>query len=137
MHHRQAWLAMLCGALALASPASAQAQGWIADGRTGCRVWNADPQPNETISWSGTCQSGFAQGRGTLQWFKNDKPSDRYEGEYRDDNQHGRGVYTWADGDRYDGEWQNGEQHGRGVYASADGDRYDGEWQNGEQHGRG
>ena len=26
--------------------------GWIADTRTGCRVWNPNPQPNEAVTWS-------------------------------------------------------------------------------------
>ena len=31
---------------------------WIADPRTGCRVWNDRPQPNETIVWSGAQWDG-------------------------------------------------------------------------------
>jgi len=27
---------------------------------------------------------------------------DRYDGEVKDGNKHGKGVYTWANGDRYD-----------------------------------
>ena len=32
-----------------------------------------------------------------------------------------------ADGDTYDGEWKDDNKHGRGVYKGADGDTYDGE----------
>lgn len=111
--------------------------GWIADARTSCRVWNPIPQPNETITWSGSCQNGLAMGRGVLQWFESGRPSERYEGEYRDGKQSGRGVYTWPDGDRYEGEWRDDKASGRGVETSANGDRYDGEWRDGKPNGIG
>ena len=38
-----------------------------------------------------------------------------YEGEYLNDNKHGFGIYTWADGKQYIGEWYEGKQHGN-VY---------------------
>ena len=59
---------------------TAQAQmkpGWIADPKTGCKVWNENPIPNEFITWSGPCVEGIANGNGTLQWYNNNKPGDR------------------------------------------------------------
>jgi hypothetical protein len=44
----------------------------------------------------------------------------------------GRGVYTFADGDRYDGEWKDGNSHGRGVMTYTDGrSPLKGIWENG------
>lgn len=63
---------------------SADAAGWIADAQTGCRVWSAQPEPTESVSWSGSCANGLAQGQGTLQWFKNGKPNGHSMGEFRD-----------------------------------------------------
>lgn len=139
--------------------------GWTADPRTGCRVWNASPQPNETVAWSGACGDGMAQGRGRLEWFENAILTEHFEGEYRNGKKHGRGVKVWANGnrhdgewrddkrngrgvlvfgkgsryngDRYDGEWRDDNQHGRGIYVWASGTRYDGEWRDGNMHGRG
>jgi len=34
--------------------------------QNGCLVWNPDANPNEKIEWSGACQSGYANGKGTL-----------------------------------------------------------------------
>ena len=44
--------------------------GRISDPRTGCKVVNANPQPNECMTWSGGCENGFAQGQGVLRWFE-------------------------------------------------------------------
>ena len=126
-------------------PAPAQPQaadteplpGWLADERTGCRIWNAAPRASESVTWSGACRANNANGRGVAQWFENGRPTDRYEGDYRDGLEHGTGVYVRANGERYEGEWQDGERSGRGVYTWPNGDRYEGEWREGQRQGRG
>jgi hypothetical protein len=53
-------------------PAESRAEpgrpGWKVDARNGCWVWNADPQPGETVTWSGRCPRGPAQGQGRGEW---------------------------------------------------------------------
>jgi len=111
--------------------------GWSTDARSGCWVWNATPQPNESATWSGGCApDGRATGYGTVEWRWESK-THRYEGEYRDGKMHGRGVTTWADGDRYEGDYRDGKPHGRGVTTWADGDRYEGDYRDGKEDGRG
>ncbi len=34
---------------------------------------------------------------------------------------------VWADGDRYEGDFRDGNRHGHGVYVGANGDRYEGD----------
>ena len=41
-------------------------ENWLAI--RGATVWNFDPQPDETATWTGECSAGFAQGPGTLIW---------------------------------------------------------------------
>jgi hypothetical protein len=155
--------ALLAAGLMLVS-ASAFGQtpqaGWIADARTGCRVWDANPQPDEAVSWSGACRNGFAQGRGVLQWFQSGKPvalaksrwrggkmngrgaitlanGEHFKGQWKNDERTGHGVYIYANGDRYDGQYRDDQKSGRGAYIYANGGRYSGEWRDGMKNGRG
>lgn len=140
----------------LAQPAN---PGWIADAKTGCRVANPKPIPSESISWSGACRSGMADGPGVLRWFVEGKLYDRKEGQFRagrmngqgkasfggmtyaggwrDGVYDGQGTFTWPNGDRYVGEFRDGELSGRGVLTSTDGNRYEGEWRHSMREGPG
>lgn len=113
-------------------------ESWIEDAKTGCRIRNPAPQPRETVTWSGACPNGIAEGTGILQWFDDDRPSDRYEGELRDGWENGRGVATsTVIADRYEGQWRDGWRHGQGIYTFANGDRYEGHWFEGLRAGQG
>ena len=105
-----------------------------------CSVWNAYPQSNETVTWSGACVNGKAEGDGREVWRHledGEWKEDVYEGELKDGKWHGHGVYEWADGGRYEGDWKDGMKHGRGVYVWASGARYEGEFRDGKFNGRG
>lgn len=126
---------------AIAQPAIAQApppESWIKDAKTGCRIRNPAPQPKESVTWSGACPNGIAEGTGVLQWFDDDRPSDRYEGEMRDGWENGRGVATSTlIADHYEGDWRDGWRHGQGIYSFVNGDRYEGGWIEGLRAGQG
>ena len=125
-------LGLLALAMLFALPAWAQTPkgGWIADPHTGCRVWDASPEPNETITWSGSCKDGLAQGRGTLQWVQNGTPLERDEGEWRDGKLNGHGTEVFPDGTRFDGEWRDGKSNGVGQLVGPRG-TYKGVWADG------
>lgn len=112
-------------------------EGMVQDPRTGCRVWKPSLAANETVTWSGSCLSGFANGRGTAQWMADGKPTFTYEGSFRSGVLQGRGRMTTADGDRYDGGYRDGRRDGRGIYIAAIGERYDGDFKNNMRDGRG
>lgn len=116
--------------IALPSIAQNAEPGWISDSRTGCRVRNAHPQPNEAITWSGGCESGLAQGQGVLQWYENHHPTERYEGELRGGQMNGHGVLITGDGGRYEGEFRDGMANGFGQWTNARG-TFSGTWTNG------
>lgn len=124
-------------ALGLIAALNVQAGEWIADADTQCQVWNSSPMTGDSMKWSGKCLKGKASGRGILQWSVDGVSTDRYEGECRDGNKHGKGTYTWANGNRYEGDWRDGKQSGKGVFTSSSGDHYEGDWRDGKQNGKG
>ena len=104
--------ATAAGIIIAATPAVAGA--WVADAKSGCQVWNPNPQLEETVAWSGSCANGRAEGHGTAQWVKGGATSETDEGEWRDGRQTGKGTQSWATG-RYEGELSDGEPNGHGV----------------------
>lgn len=55
--------------LSIPMVSTADTTQWIADKR-GCKVVNIAPQEGESITWSGECKNGIANGEGTLTWFE-------------------------------------------------------------------
>jgi hypothetical protein len=114
--------------------AAIRPSGWISDARTGCKIWNSNPTPGETIEWSGACTDGIASGRGVLQWYRQGEPSERYEGEVSDGKANGRGTLK-TDYAQYEGDWRDGLQNGSGVFTWANGSRLEAEWRDGRANG--
>ena len=52
-----------------------------------------------------------------------------YEGEYKDGEYHGQGIYSYPDGSKYEGKWKDGEKHGQGILTSPGGNKYVGKIQ--------
>ena len=114
-------LAAVFAAIGHSASAQPTQPSWIADSSTGCRVWIPVQSQDESVSWAGDCRSGVAHGRGVLT-----ANGDRYEGEFVDGKQTGRGVAIFHDGGRYEGDFIDGKRSGRGVMISRDA-RYDGQ----------
>ncbi len=49
----------------------------------------------------------------------------------------GFGKMEWADGRSYEGEFKNDLKHGKGIYISENGNRYEGFWENGKMKNSG
>jgi hypothetical protein len=84
---------------------------------------------------SGDCNNGY----GTYLW--NDGSGEQYVGEWKNDEFHGFGTYTFGkgkwEGDQYVGEFKNGARDGQGTYIYANGNKYTGELKNGRRDGLG
>jgi hypothetical protein len=113
----------------------ADAGAWSIDAAQGCKLWNPNPQPGETVRWSGACANGFAQGRGAAQWFHGNLPFESDEGEWREGRQAGFGSQVWPTG-RYDGQIVDGMPNGHGTLIFQ-GVRYEGEVRDGKPDGIG
>lgn len=107
------FIALTAAPVAPAQPA--KTPGWIADTKTGCKLWNPSPQAHETIRWSGGCDGGYAQGKGTVQFYENGRPGDRFEGEYQAGKRNGHGIAIMSNGTRIEGDWRNDELLQLGV----------------------
>ncbi len=109
----------------------------VRDPQTGCAVVLMDAAPNLGISWSGACEHGLAQGKGVLQWTRDGRPTDRYEGEMKDGLYEGQGKIVYANRARYEGEFRAGERDGRGTYTFPSGAKLIGTFVEGRPHGHG
>ncbi len=127
--------AAFASSLLIGVASGALASDWIADAKTGCKVWNPHPALGESVSWGGACKGGFAGGKGVLEWLKGGKPYERDEGEWRAGRQTGEGTQTWPSG-QYKGQFSDSMPHGQGVL-TVGGARYDGSFASGKPNGKG
>lgn len=62
---------------------------------------------------------------------------DIYEGHWKEDLFHGKGLYKSMFGDMYQGDFDSGVKCGFGTITLANKSSYEGEWQGDMKHGRG
>jgi hypothetical protein len=105
-------------ALVLSCSSVAIAGEWIADKNSNCQAWISLPDPAISMSWSGPCSQGKANGQGTLQWYKNGKPFYRYEGEYKDGKMNGKGILVSSENSsHFEGEFKDDWPfNGKGLF---------------------
>ena len=88
----------------------------------GCYLWNPNLQVDETVTWTGECAEGMAQGTGTIKWVGDDGKRTREDtGHLEDGKYHGQWVRLWPDGDVLEGPYVEGKKHGHWVRRSSDG----------------
>lgn len=129
---------LLLGLLLNSLPAHGETRStgdFVADPRSGCKVWDPHPLAGETASWSGECAGGLAQGNGTVLWSRDGQPFEKDEGRWDQGRQSGRGTQDWRSG-RYEGELSAGEPTGHGIMMLQT-SRYEGEFRNGKPNGEG
>lgn len=110
--------------------APCQDGSWDLDPRTGCRMWNWRPDPEDTATWSGRCLSGRKEGHGTVQWYEHGRPIDRFEGVFRRGKRESIGRYDWPAGQSYQGAYVADLPDGQGV-VTIDGASFEGTWRRG------
>jgi hypothetical protein len=111
---------------------------WIVDPNSKCKIANAFPSAAETITWSGPCKDGYAEGKGVAQWFKAKKATlKKYDGEMSGGFMNGKGVFTQSNGDTLDGSFKDGSMNGPGKAVWFNKNKYEGDWRDGYPHGTG
>jgi hypothetical protein len=141
------------------SQAATGAGVWIADAK-GCKHWDYSPEPKESVTWSGGCVKGKADGDGTEEWFVNGQKHSRMTGRLSEGKPDGVvTAYDYAGGTSYEGRLENGKPTGRGtlmvgqakvegnfvdgklsgnvVITAPNGARYEGEQKDGAPNGKG
>jgi hypothetical protein len=61
--------------------------------------------------FEGNWKNGLMQGKG--KWSKKDE---NFEGEFRNSDFEGYGVYYYNNGNRYEGLWSYSNKHGKGIF---------------------
>ena len=65
---------------------------------SGCYLWNPNPIDDETVTWSGQCSNGFAQGAGRVNWYENDELNQIEEIGFQDGRRDGLLIVRDANG---------------------------------------
>ena len=101
----------------------------------GCRVWNWGLVLGATVTWTGACPGGLAQGTGTLTWVLDDyRRTDT--GRLLDGKLTGHWVARGSDGTVAEGPTVDGEWNGHWVRRNPDGTVAEGPAVGGTWHGR-
>ena len=87
--------------------------------RPGCHLWNERLRVGTTVTWSGECSAGYAQGRGAAQW-RYDGGQQTSEGRLLDGQHDGIWVFENSEGWSAQGTVQRGQRHGTWVWCRAD-----------------
>ena len=114
------------------------AECWKAlTGQPGCYVWDNYLITDQTVTWTGTCSGGRAQGEGTLKWVWEDgEKTLESTGSLTDGKAHGPWVLRLADGGVQEGPLVDGKRHGQWVLRLADGGVQEGPFVDGKLHGQ-
>ena len=106
-------------------------------GEPDCHVWNHNLQPDEIVTWTGTCAEGKAYGEGTTRWvYDGGKKTLVATGTLKDGRVHGPWVLRWPDGKVEEGSYADWKRQGRWVIRNANGDVEEGPYVNGKKHGQ-
>ena len=101
---------------------------WLSDYRNGQGHWI---NPSKGYEYEGGWKNGHFHGEGTF-IINTSQGQEIYEGEYRNNEKHGYGKWTFPDGAIYAGKHRDGMKHGEGEFIHADGTKVTGEWAYGE-----
>ena len=134
---RAAWAAALLNC-ALPHAFADDANHWLKDPYTQCRMFDANAKPGDHVGWLGECEGGLASGEGTAIFMNGDKQFESFTGNFaRGVALDGPVTVTWGEGWRYQGNQIGGQFSGAGVLINPLKDRFNGSWTGGKMNGQG
>src|SRR6185503_11017857 len=131
---------------------------WLKD--SACSLFSSVAVPGDTVSWTGSCVDGYAEGLGTATFSHEGQTQSftanfvhgvipdghvitrwgqgwSYDGDTIGGRFQGPGILTTDARDRFDGYWNDGKMNGFGVLLRANGERYVGDWKDDKPNGKG
>lgn len=114
---------------------------WIElDSRPECYVWRRSLKQDESVTWTGSCTGGRADGRGVLKWAWKGTPFRVVEvegkGLLRSGRMEGRWIERFSRGTVWEGLYLEGKRHGHWVERYVGGAVHEGPYLEGKKHGR-
>ena len=108
------------------------------DDQPGCYYWNSRLEVNETVTWSGTCSGGLAEGDGEIKWVygKDQENSTTATGRFQQGKMDGPWVTRHPNGTVGEGPYADGKRDGQWVFNDADGNVMEGPYVDDKQHGQ-
>ena len=81
---------------------------------SGCRIWDYNYSPKDSIVWKGDCIKGYGNGFGTATWSRNSKEVGKYIGYLKKGKLNGQGKYLLPNNYDLEGVFFNGFLQGNG-----------------------
>lgn len=160
------WVSPAAIAAAMLTCAFSQASAdidthWLIDSNSSCSLFDANAKAGDSVTWSGVCVNGLADGKGTAIFTNDGKQFETFTGTFaKGIAQDGPVSVSWGGGwhydgdevggqfsgagvlmndakDRFEGVWIAGKMNGHGTLVRANGERYDGEWRDDLPNGQG
>ena len=100
----------------------------------GCYVWNPSLATGASVTWTGECVGGLAQGTGTLTWISDGNPQTG-TGRLQDGRRTGNWVLRFANGSVQEGPYVYGARNGNWVLRFAFGGVQKGPYVDGARNG--
>ena len=100
----------------------------------GCYVWNPSLATGASVTWTGECVGGLAQGTGTFTWISDGNPQTG-TGRLQDGRRTGDWVLRYADRSVQEGPYVDGARNGNWVLRFANGSVQEGPYVDDKQTG--
>ena len=103
-------------------------------GQSGCYVWNPGLALGATVTWTGECAGGLAQGAGTVTWLW-DGNRETAVGRLQDGRRSGHWVFRYPNGNVQEGPMVDDIRNGHWFLRYANGNVWEGPTVDGERNG--